>query len=556
MSINGNYNVLLGAGAQLPSAAGSHQIVLGSGADTVYLGGAGASSAGGVIINSAGVTLSGVATFTVSGQTGALGQALTSAGAGAAPYWGPPLPRALASDGTPLALAAPLASLYSVTGVTPWALSLPSPAQATGTGTWLKNMANQDGTVGSGVVTLGATEPTTVVTMAPGDSGYFESDGVTWWVLSANQAFTGSNVPPIIAAVALPGGGAAEGPTAGGTSISVAGAYFAGAPAVALVPDGGGTILAAAPFTVVSDSAITVVTPSEGGAARAKYFVRVTTPGGTTTSTGAVAFYYDPPPILASLTVTAGPLAGGAPITLTGTNFISGVTTVAFGSVGTVAAGSVTYIDDTSIRVTPPNASAGAAVSVTVTTPGGTSGDVTYTYYVGAPTLASLSVTAGPLTGGAPITLTGTNFISGVTTVAFGSVGTVAAGSVTYINDTSIRVTPPNASAGGGVSVTVTTPGGTSSGVTYTYYGAPTLTTLSPANGPVAGGIQTTLIGTNFINGGTQVVFGDRIITFNEVTYNSFTSITVTSPAASAGVAWVVVSTQYGTSSIVNYTYT
>lgn len=468
MSINGNYNVLLGAGAQLPSEAGSHQIVLGSSADTVYLGGAGASSDGGVIINSAGVTLSGVATFTVSGKTGALGQALTSAGAGAAPYWGPPLPRELASAGTPLTLAAPLASLYTVTGAIPWALTLPLPAQATGTGTWLKNMANQDGTVGSGVVTLGATEPTKVVTMASGDGGYFESDGATWWVLSANRVFTGSNAVPIIAAVALPDGGAAEGPTAGGTSISVAGAYFAGATTVALVPDGGGTILEAASFTVVSDTAITVVTPpSGGGAARAKYFVRVTTPGGTTTSTGAVAFYYDPPPTLASLSVTAGPLAGGAPITLTGTNFISGVTTVAFGSVGTVAAGSVTYIDDTSITVTPPNASAGAAVSVTVTTPGGTSG-----------------------------------------------------------------------------------------GVTYTYYGAPTLTSLSPANGPVAGGIQTTLIGTNFVNSGTQVVFGDRIISFNEVTYNSFTSITVTSPAASAGVTRVVVSTQYGTSSFVNYTYT
>jgi hypothetical protein len=88
MSINGNYNVLLGAGAQLPSAAASHQIVLGSSADTVYLGGAGTSSAGGVIINSAGVTLSGVATFTVSGKTGALGQALTSAGAGRRPTGG------------------------------------------------------------------------------------------------------------------------------------------------------------------------------------------------------------------------------------------------------------------------------------------------------------------------------------------------------------------------------------------------------------------------------------------------------------------------------------
>jgi len=40
MLVAGNYNVLLGAGAQLPdpSAAGSHQIVIGSSDDIVYLG--------------------------------------------------------------------------------------------------------------------------------------------------------------------------------------------------------------------------------------------------------------------------------------------------------------------------------------------------------------------------------------------------------------------------------------------------------------------------------------------------------------------------------------
>jgi len=199
MSIAGNNNVLLGAGARLPdqSVTGSNQIVLGTSADTVYLGGAGTSSAGGVIVNAGGVTLSGVATFTVSGQTGALGQALTSGGAGAAPYWGPPLPITIVSDTTPTkTLTAPLPIMNTVTGSTAWALTLPPPALANGTGTWVKNMANANGTVGGNVVTLGATAPKTQVTMVPGDGGYFESDGTAWWVLSANQEFPATNVAP------------------------------------------------------------------------------------------------------------------------------------------------------------------------------------------------------------------------------------------------------------------------------------------------------------------------------------------------------------------------
>jgi hypothetical protein len=83
MSIGGDYNIIIGSGSQLPIPNNDHQIVLGTSADTVYLGGAGTSSTGGVIVKNTGITLSGVATFTVSGQIGVLGQALTSGGAGA-----------------------------------------------------------------------------------------------------------------------------------------------------------------------------------------------------------------------------------------------------------------------------------------------------------------------------------------------------------------------------------------------------------------------------------------------------------------------------------------
>ena len=69
-----------------------------------------------------------------------------------------------------------------------------------------------------------------------------------------------------------------------------------------------------------------------------------------------------------------------------------------------------------------------------------------------APTVSSLNVTSGPLTGGTAVTLTGTGFQTGAT-VAFGS---GSATSVAVVNSTTITcVTPSNATATT-VNVTVT----------------------------------------------------------------------------------------------------
>src|SRR5205085_10050563 len=52
---------------------------------------------------------------------------------------------------------------------------------------------------------------------------------------------------------------------------------------------------------------------------------------------------------------------------------------------------------------------------VTVTTSGGTSSAVPFTIAVGAPTLASISPNSAVAGAAVPVTLTGTNFISGAT---------------------------------------------------------------------------------------------------------------------------------------------
>ncbi|HXX89182.1 MAG TPA: IPT/TIG domain-containing protein, partial [Acidimicrobiales bacterium] len=122
-----------------------------------------------------------------------------------------------------------------------------------------------------------------------------------------------------------------------------------------------------------------------------------------------------------------------------------------------------------------------------------------------APTVSSLSPASGPSAGGTAVTITGTGF-GGATQVLF---GTAAASAFSVTSATSITATAPPGSAGS-VDVTVTTPGGTSatsSADRFTYDAAPTVTGLSPASGPSAGGTAVTITGTGF-GGATQVLFG------------------------------------------------
>ncbi len=74
------------------------------------------------------------------------------------------------------------------------------------------------------------------------------------------------------------------------------------------------------------------------------------------------------------------------------------------------------------------------------------------------PSVTAPSPAFGPMAGGTAVTITGTAFVSGVTTVKFGA---NAAASVTVNSPTSLVATAPSGNLGT-VDVTATTPGGTS----------------------------------------------------------------------------------------------
>jgi len=153
-----------------------------------------------------------------------------------------------------------------------------------------------------------------------------------------------------------------------------------------------------------------------------------------------------------------------------------------------------------------------------------------------------VSPSSGSTAGGTAVTVTGTNFAAGAT-VTFGS---AAATNVVVVNSTTITATTPAGNAGA-VTVTVTNPGGQGGSLTngYTYaVGLPTVSGVSPNNGPVGGGTSVTITGTNFATGAT-VTFGSAAAT-NVVVVNS-TTITATTPAAgSVGAVTVTVTNSNG----------
>lgn len=82
---------------------------------------------------------------------------------------------------------------------------------------------------------------------------------------------------------------------------------------------------------------------------------------------------------------------------------------------------------------------------------------------------------------------------------------------------------------------------------------APTVTSVSPTGGPLAGGTEVTIVGTGFV-GVTDVDFGGTAA--DSFTVDSSTSITAVTPAKTAGAANVVVTNGDGASTeTVPFTY-
>jgi IPT/TIG domain len=319
------------------------------------------------------------------------------------------------------------------------------------------------------------------------------------------------------------------GPATGGTTVTITGSNFTPATGVMFGSS------SAATFRVDSDTQITATSPTGTGAVD----VIVTTPAGASTPASVDKFTYFAAPTVTAVSPSSGPLGGGTSVTISGTGF-TGATAVEFG----LAEASTFTVDSASqITAVSPAGSPGT-VDVTVTTPGGPSGNASGDQfaYVGPPAVTGIDPSWGPRAGGASVTITGSGF-SGATAVDFGSSPAV---SFAVLGSTSITAISPAGSAGS-VDVTVTTPGGvsaTSPTDRFAYLAAPAVSDVSPSSGPASGETSVTIAGTGLI-GATAVRFGS--IASGAFTVNSDTSITAIAPPGS-GTVDVTVTNPIGTS--------
>lgn len=287
--------------------------------------------------------------------------------------------------------------------------------------------------------------------------------------------------------------------------------------------------------------------------------VVVATAGGSTSVTAATRYAYGKPtvsaPVASSFGVTppGGPLNATQAVTISGSGFVFD-TTVAVGGV-TVAAGAVQVVDDHTITATLPASATSGRQHVTAATNAGTSdansSDV-YTY--GPPVLDSMTSTSGPSSGGQLVILSLHNFVNdGLSVTVNGmavtptqySVGTgTQAGQATLtISMPSISISSPQ-----GVNVQVSTDGGPSNALTYTYWPPPTVTGVSLSAGPSSGGRTVTVTGSSFTAGNINVVFGDAAVPGGNVSVTSSGSLTVTTPGHGPATVDVRVTAIGGTS--------
>jgi hypothetical protein len=336
-------------------------------------------------------------------------------------------------------------------------------------------------------------------------------------------------VPPTVSSVSP-----TTGSTLGGTAVTITGTNFA---AGATVTFGSA---AATNVGVVNSTTITATTPAGSAGV---VTVTVTNPGSQSGSL-TNGYTYVVVPTVSSVSPSSGTTLGGTAVTITGTNFAAGAG-VTFGG---AAATNVVVVNGTTITATTPAGSAGA-VTVTVTV-NGQSGSLANGFtYIAPPTVSSVSPSSGTTLGGTAVTITGTNFAAGATA----SFGGAAATNVVVVNSTTITATTPAGSAGA-VTVTVTVNGQNGSLTNgYTYVVVPTITSVSPNNGPPAGGTAVTITGTNFAAGAT-VTFGGTAAT-NVVVVNG-TTITATTPAHASGAVTVTVTVNGQSGNLANgFTY-
>ncbi len=309
---------------------------------------------------------------------------------------------------------------------------------------------------------------------------------------------------------------------AGGKSVVISGSDFAAVSSVTLA----GT---ACSITAQNSTSVTCTTGSVGADTIGDVVV---TNGNGITGTLSNGFEYEDTPTFTSLTDGSddqGSVVGGEAITISGSNFATGVSVTIDGNPCT----SLVRTNSTSISCLTPAGGAPGAVDVIITNQSGLTVTATngYTYVGASPSITSISPQGGDTAGGTTVTITGSNFVSGAT-VAIG-------GACTNYDYSGVPTTIVCDTANNGVEafedVVVTNPDLSTDTLTngFLFTDSPTVTNISPATGSTAGGTVVTVTGTNFDSGQYSMNIGGVACT--GISHISPTQFSCTLGASSAG---------------------
>jgi hypothetical protein len=268
----------------------------------------------------------------------------------------------------------------------------------------------------------------------------------------------------------------ANGPTDGGTTIALIGTGFASTGIVVV----GGTVVSTTP---TNSTYTTFILPSGQGIT--SLYISI-----DSQASANLAFTYDGP-FITSVSPANGPTEGPVTLIIDGKSFGSGVVISVGGltCVATVASQTGTHRECTVPLGDGWNQTISMAVGTQVSNP------KYYNYNI--PRIDTISPSAtGVTAGGNIITIYGSSF---------GRSGTVYLGAyqcVTNVAGTSWSHTQIacqiSAGEGANLQIVITVNGQTNVAGTTFSYGAPTITSIAPANGPTVGGTTLLVRGTNF----------------------------------------------------------
>ncbi len=423
--------------------------------------------------------------------------------------------------------APPAHSAPAITGISPSSGGRGTVVTITGTNLTSAGAVSIGGTAAAAFTVESPTQIS--ATIAPGTSSGSVSVTTPGGIATSAESFTfvKAEDAPQVSSISP-----AEGSSSGETTVTIKGAHFL---AGATVTIGG----AASAVDVRSETELTAVTPAQPAG---KDEVIVSDEAGSS-SEGPVYTYIEPP-VVTSISPAEGSSNGGNTVTIKGSRFVAGASV----TIGGVAS-AVKVLSETELTAVTPAQPPGRDEVIVSDARGVSAGGPDFTY-VPAPLVAAVLPAEGPTTGHTAIVIYGAHFTRGMTVLI---AGRALAAHVRSETEITAKTKPEPA---GSYEVVVFGPLGPSNeGAHFTYLAAPApvVSSITPSEGPTAGGTPVTIIGSGF-RAGARVTIGAKGKAAS-VTVHSETEITAVTHGEAPG-SYEVVVTEKGERSVGGPAYT